>query len=235
LRWSPAPRNIGAIGAPLPRQTIRAGVFGPRFKRPRAEVEARAGACFAECWSPSSEILIDAGRDGRGPSVMMDISQRKEQFSIAYVRAIASVAGFTVSRPDTDEDSEDMILSGRIVEGVPSRPKIVLQLKCTSEDVLRKDEVVYRLKRKNYDELRLTGLILPRILVVVHIPRSEEEWLRHTEDELALRRCGYWLSLFGMPETTTASLVTVRLPRVNVFDVAGLRSLMGRAARKEPL
>jgi hypothetical protein len=73
---------------------------------------------------------------------MMDVSQRKEQFSLAYVRAVASVAGFSASIPEVDDDSEDLILSGRIVAGVPSRPKIALQLKCTSEDVLRGDEVV---------------------------------------------------------------------------------------------
>jgi hypothetical protein len=145
------------------------------------------------------------------------------------------VAGFSASIPEVDDDSEDLTLAGRIVNGVPSRPKIALQLKCTSEDVLRPDEVVYRLKRKNYDELMLTGLLVPRLLVVVLIPESEDEWLRHTEDELALRRCGYWASLLGRPETTATSSVTVRLPRANVFDVAGLRSLMGRAARKEPL
>ncbi len=166
---------------------------------------------------------------------MMDISQPKEQFSIAYVRAVASVAGFSVSIPDVDDDSVDMVLAGRIVEGVPSRPRIDLQLKCTSEDVLREGEVVYPLKRKNYDELRLTDLVVPRLLVVVHVPESEAEWLRQTEDELALRRCGYWATLFGQPETTNTSRVTVRMPRVNVFDVAGLRALMGRAARKEPL
>lgn len=166
---------------------------------------------------------------------MMDINQRKEQFSIAYVRAVASVAGFSAMKPEVDDDSEDLILSGRVVEGVPSRPKIALQLKCTSEDVLRKDEVIYSLKRKNYDELKHTGLIVPRLLVVVHVPESEEEWLRHTEDELTLRRCGYWISLLGWPETAATSRVSVRLPRANVFDVAGLRSLMGRAARKEPL
>lgn len=43
-------------------------------------------------------------------------------------------------------------------------------------------EVVYPLKRKNYDELRLTGIHVPRLLVVIQIPESEEEWLRHTEE-----------------------------------------------------
>jgi Domain of unknown function (DUF4365) len=166
---------------------------------------------------------------------MMDSSQRKEQFSLAYVRPVACVAGFSAAILEVDDDSDDLILSGWIVAGVPSRPKIALQLKCTSEDILRGDEVVYRLKRKNYDELRLTGVVVPRLLVVVRIPESEDEWLRHTEEELALRRCAYWTSLRGAPETTATSSVTIRVPRANVFDVAALRNLMGKAARKEPL
>ncbi len=167
--------------------------------------------------------------------MMMDISQRKEQFSYAYIRAVASVAGFSVSTPEVDDDSVDAILAGRSVDGIPCRPRIELQLKCTSGDVLRDDKVIYLLKRKNYDELRITDILVPRILIVVHVPASEEEWLRQTEDELTMRRCGYWASLCDEPETTNPTKVTVYLPRANVFDVAGLRGLMGRASRKEPL
>lgn len=166
---------------------------------------------------------------------MMDLGQRKEQFSHAYVRAVASVAGYSASIPEVDDDSIDLVLAGRSVDGIPCRPRIELQLKCTSEDVVRADKIIYPLKRKNYDELKLTNLLVPRLLVVVHVPESEEEWLRHSEDELALRRCGYWVSLYGDPETTNQTKVTVYLPRTNVFDVVGLRGLMGRASRKEPL
>lgn len=166
---------------------------------------------------------------------MMDIAQRKEQFSHAFVRAVASVAGFAVAVPEVDEDSIDMTLSARSVDGLPLRPKLDLQLKCTSDDIIRGDQVVYPLKRKNYDELRITEFAVPRLLVVVHIPRSEDEWLRHSEEEMAMRRCGYWMSLYGMAETTNVSTVTIQSPRANVFDVAGLRGLMGRAARREML
>jgi hypothetical protein len=166
---------------------------------------------------------------------MMDLSQRKEQYSHAYVRAVASVAGFSVSIPEVDDDSIDLQLSGRSIEGLPLRPRLDIQLKCTSDDVIRDHQVVYPLKRKNYDELRITEFLVPRLLVVVHVPESEEAWLRHSEDELAMRRCGYWLSLFGMAETTNTSTVSIYLPRTNVFDVAGLRGLMGRAARRELL
>jgi hypothetical protein len=165
---------------------------------------------------------------------MMELSMRKEQFSHAYVRAIASVAGYDVTTPGVDDDSIDMKLSGRSVDGLPLRPRLELQLKCTSEDVIRGDQVVYPLKLKNYDELRITNILVPRLLVVVHVPEAEEEWLRHSEVELAMRRCGYWVSLFGMTETANKSKVSIYLPRGNVFDVAGLRGLMGRAARREP-
>jgi hypothetical protein len=166
---------------------------------------------------------------------MMELSLRKEQFSHAYVRAVASVAGFSAAIPEVDDDSVDLLLSGRSVSGIPCRPRIELQLKCTSDDVIRGDKVIYPLKRKNYDELRTTDLLVPRLLVVIHVPESEKEWLRHSEDELAMRRCGYWASLWGEPETTNATKVTVYLPRANVFDVAGLCGLMERAARRETL
>jgi hypothetical protein len=166
---------------------------------------------------------------------MMDLSQRKEQFSRAYIRAVASVAGFAVATPDPDEDSIDMTLSGRSVNGLPLRPKLDLQLKCTSDDVIRGDQIIYPLKRKNYDELRITQFVAPRLLVVVHVPRSAEEWLRHSEEELVMRRCGYWASLYGMAETTNVSTVTIQILRTNVFDVAGLTGLMERAARRETL
>ena len=39
---------------------------------------------------------------------MMDLNQCKEQFSIAYVRAVASAAGYGVQKPDVDDDSIDL-------------------------------------------------------------------------------------------------------------------------------
>jgi len=148
---------------------------------------------------------------------MMDLSLRKEQFSQAYVRAVAAVAGYGVSKPDPDYDSIDIELSGRTGEGVPTRPKIDIQLKCTSQNVPRDRDVVYPLKRKNYDELRMTDLLVPRLLIVVHIPESEEEWLEHSEAELVLRRCGYWVPLKGQPEVANTTTVSVALPRTNIF------------------
>ncbi|WP_242037834.1 DUF4365 domain-containing protein [Tolypothrix sp. FACHB-123] len=35
----------------------------------------------------------------------MDVNQQKEQFSNAYVRAVASIAGYSVYRPEVDDDN----------------------------------------------------------------------------------------------------------------------------------
>jgi hypothetical protein len=167
---------------------------------------------------------------------MMDLSQRKEQFSRTYVRAVACVAGYTIYQPEVDDDSVDLGIAGRAFGAVPRPPRIELQLKCTADDVIRGDYIAFPLKRKNYDDLRLRDidLVVPRILVVVRVPESEGEWLHQTEDELLMRRCGYWVSLSGQPKTANRTSVTVQLPRSNRFDVGSLRGLMERASRKEP-
>ena len=50
-----------------------------------------------------------------------------------------------------------------------------------------------------------------------------------------MRRCGYWATLLGQSETNDTRSITIRLPRTNVFDVAGLRGLMSRAAMTSTL
>lgn len=42
----------------------------------------------------------------------MEISQRKEQFSRAYVLAVAAAAGYAWYQPSVDDDSIDLGLAG---------------------------------------------------------------------------------------------------------------------------
>jgi hypothetical protein len=71
----------------------------------------------------------------------------------------------------------------------------------TIVDDWRGDEIRYRLKRKNYDELILAEVFTPRILVLVTLPRDIREWLSFSPDQLIMRQCSYWLSLSGLPES----------------------------------
>jgi len=69
---------------------------------------------------------------------------------------------------------------------------------------------------------------VPRILVVVLVPENLADWLVHSEDELSMRHCGYWVSLRGQLETSNATTVTVELPRSNQFTVEAVVSMFQR-------
>ena len=66
----------------------------------------------------------------------------------------------------------------------------------------------------------------PCLLVVLDLPRDRSQWMTVTEDELVIRRRAYWLNLRGWDVTANDTSVSVRIPKRNVFDVAGLQALI---------
>lgn len=158
----------------------------------------------------------------------MDPSQQKEQFSNAYVRAVAATAGYALYKPEVDDDSVDWGIAATGGKGTTRSPRIELQLKCTSQDVLDDQNLKYPLKVKNYKELRPDNYQVPRILVVVLVPDQVAEWLSHSEDSLEMYRCGYWVSIRGWDETSNTETVTVPIPREQQFTVEDLRAIMVR-------
>ncbi|MEH1786699.1 MAG: DUF4365 domain-containing protein [Nostoc sp.] len=120
----------------------------------------------------------------------MDINQQKEQFSITYIRAIAAVAGYSLYRPEVDNDSVDLGIVSRGGTGKILSPRLELQLKCTAREISNENYIKYPLNLKNYNELKINALV-PRILVVVLIPEKITDWIKQTEDELCLRYCAY--------------------------------------------
>jgi Domain of unknown function (DUF4365) len=126
----------------------------------------------------------------------MNPTTRKEQFNIAYVHAIATVAGVAATRPAVDDDSVDLYLSAR---GGRS-PVIEAQLKCTENETrLANGALSFLLSIKNYEDLRRETMS-PRILVVVVVPPEPAGWLKQTSEHMVLRKAGWWLSLRGLPE-----------------------------------
>ena len=158
----------------------------------------------------------------------MTIDDQKEQFSFAYARAVSAVAQIAVSEPAVDDDSIDLIFQRRGGGGIVRSPRVEAQVKCTDAASINPAHVAYPLKLKNYDELRPVDVLVPRILIVVIVPTILGDWLNHSEQELAMRRCGYWLSLRGEPATANTTNVTVHLPRANQFNVAELQGIMQR-------
>lgn len=158
----------------------------------------------------------------------MDLGQRKEQFSIAYLHAIASVAGLRTAPPNVDDDSIDWCLKARGTYGRRRSPQLDLQLKCTERLPKRNGSFAYPLSEKNCNDLRGEDVHVPRILVVVFVPDDIDSWLDQSEERLLLKHCAYWVSLRDAPEKDNSKSVTVRLPRANLFTVDALESMMLR-------
>jgi Domain of unknown function (DUF4365) len=156
----------------------------------------------------------------------MDLSAQKEQFSNAYLQSIASTAGFSLYKPMVDDDSVDWGIAAQIRTGIVIAPRLELQLKSTARTLQTADSIRYPLKLKNYDDLRLDGFSIPRILVVLLLPEQSPNWLRQTDDETCLQVGAYWISLRGLPTTTNSTTVTLQIPRANLFTSANLQAMM---------
>jgi hypothetical protein len=164
----------------------------------------------------------------------MEVSQQKEMFSIAYVRAVASVIGCNVGRQAVDEDSVDMTLSMTMKTGRIHSPKLDLQLKCTSKSSVSNGGVLFRLKEKNFDELRDSACLVPKILVVTLVPDNPSDWIEQDHDRLLMKRCSYWISLKGVPKPATSS-VTIYIPASNVFTSKALLGMMRKINKRMSL
>lgn len=161
----------------------------------------------------------------------MHLTHRQEQFSNAFIEAIAAVAGCSAAKPAVDNDSIDWTLSNRL----PRRPKLDLQLKCTAHDTGPADYIRFALPIKNYRDLILTDLSNPRILAVVVVPDQTDDWIEQERERLVLRHCAYWTSLLGLTQSDNETTVTVDVPRTNLFTVDALNRIMQRINDGEAL
>ncbi|QHU98691.1 DUF4365 domain-containing protein [Synechocystis sp. CACIAM 05] len=159
----------------------------------------------------------------------MDRNAHKEEFSYAYIHAVAAAAGYSCANATRLLDMEgiDVTITALGVQGTRRCPRIDIQVKCTSrDDTVHKDAIHYPLEVAAYNNLRFDDPTIPYILVVVLVPDDLDKWLLHSEDELLLRRCGYWKSLAGEPETRNTTSITVHVPRANLFTPESLKNFM---------
>lgn len=147
---------------------------------------------------------------------------RKEELSFVYLSAICAVAGYTCQRgPTPDVDSID----ASVKSGGHIRVQIDVQLKSTSSPDLRRGNLHFRLRRKNYNDLAAPRQI-PIILAVLELPRSQDEWLSCNADELILRRRLWWTSIMGEQQISAGSK-TVIIPESQSLTPDSLSDLAG--------
>lgn len=169
---------------------------------------------------------------------MLTRYQIESELSLAYLQAVAAKAAFAVDIPHIDHDSIDAVVSAKgllATDSLKRSPRIEIQLKATvNAQENRSQQFPFSLPLKNYDELR-ADTVLPRLLVLLVLPKKDTEWLRHEPEMLILQRCAYYMSLKGLPHSANMGHETVYIPARNMLTPDSLHALMVKASKLEDL
>ncbi len=111
--------------------------------------------------------------------------------------------------------------------------RLDVQVKSTTLAVLHENHIGYDLDANAHELLRALNVDCPRILVLHVLPEDEAEWLRLSEEEMAIRRCAYWLNLQGRDPVPNVRSVRLEIPRQNLFSPDGLSEIMDRVRKGE--
>jgi hypothetical protein len=155
----------------------------------------------------------------------------KEGLSKSYVSAIANKAGLNceINGREFDYGIDGSIIDVKIMSGgrrCESGFKIDFQLKSSINIEVKEDEVIYSLSAKNYNDLVDDEVGTPRILILYSLPEYSEEWVTVTEENLVMKNCAWWCSLYGNKPTTNTSSVNIHIPRKQILTVDEVKRLM---------
>lgn len=154
----------------------------------------------------------------------------QEQISLAYGRAVASAAGCAFEGREIDHYGVDATFHHATLDEGFDPKQIEAQFKCTTQDVFGRDFLTFGgLKRQHYQRLTSEKVQVPRILVVMVVPKHMDAWLVQSEANLLVTGCAYWVSLRGGPDVISQT-TTVKVPRDNVFGPQPLLDMMQRVA-----
>lgn len=164
----------------------------------------------------------------------------ESELSYAYLHAVAAKAGMSCHVGNRHEDNAgiDAVLTGWGPfqgGGYLSEVDLKVQLKATINRQAEDEHTLsYFLNGKErHNDLCTDTIAIPRILVVLFLPREQTRWLCHDADALVLRECAYWVSLRGATKTNNDTGATVKLPKAQVFSPDNLQQLMVRLSRRD--
>lgn len=169
--------------------------------------------------------------DGQVP-----ITALQEHFSVSYTRMIAYAVGCSIKTHETDYEGVDITLVSSTEYHGYYGPQFELQLKCTyQESLLKDDSMAWKMKAKPFRKLTRTKRFIPAYLGVLLIPREPEPWLHTNEYGLYTRSRMFWESADNLRhDGPIGEHHTVHLPRQNLFtgeQLLGIMKSIGEAER----
>ncbi|MGW4892834.1 DUF4365 domain-containing protein [Kitasatospora sp. NPDC004240] len=157
-----------------------------------------------------------------------------ETLQVGYLHAVAAAAGCSLSQPFPDNGIDWQVSHGSRTHLVDDEVTVKIQLKATQQvaPAPAGPHFSFTLDNAHLRKLARERVAVPRILVVMLLPRRVDDWLLARPDALELRHCCYWVNLAGHP-VTGRQRTNVRVPTAKVFDDRALRDIMARVGAGE--
>ncbi|MDX3077241.1 DUF4365 domain-containing protein [Streptomyces sp. MI02-7b] len=152
-----------------------------------------------------------------------------ETLQVGYLHAVAAAAGCSLAQPFPDNGIDWHISHSSRGHDIDDEVTIKVQLKCTYQVAPRPPgpTFAFTLENEHLVKLARSPVSVHKILVVMLVPRTQEDWLRAGHDRLELRHCCYWTNLAGHAVTGKRK-TTVRIPTARIFDDRALCEIMTR-------
>ncbi len=160
------------------------------------------------------------------------ISNIEESLSVSYVSAIVAKAGASFNIVSKDYGVDISVRRIDKYKGQLMDMGVVFdcQLKASVNWVLEDTTIAYDLEVDTYNKLiyRHQKSLTPCILVLLCLPKEQDNWLKVSEDELNIRKCCYYYYLKSGHFSQNKRTVRIRIPRNNIFTPTTVLQLMDK-------
>lgn len=163
-------------------------------------------------------------------------SINQEQLSVSYFLAVAAMADTIANINKNDSDSRDATVSAKVnVNGDIVSSTVAFQLKSAYGQTYHYNEdgnIVYNLKKKNYMDLIMPSST-PIVLCLLILPKNLNDWMTQSTESLILKKCMYYISLEGRPDSDNEETVTITIDKDNLFTPESLLDILTKTVKGE--
>lgn len=158
---------------------------------------------------------------------MLDKNHLMEELCKAYMHAVCSMAGCTISKPDPDYGIDCHLEEINKIDDqfLPTGICLDIQAKSTTNFEIKDNLIVYNLKNRNYN-LLIKNTTTKRILVLLLLPKEKDEWLNNDINSLIIKKCAFWCQLNGKEKENPDNLTTIKIPTNQIFSPDNLKEIL---------
>lgn len=161
----------------------------------------------------------------------------ESELSYAYLHSVASKAGLNCKVENRHGDNygiDAQIDYFAPIDGTwRTDVSLRVQLKATINRGVETDtHISYPFRGiEQYNRLRINSGEPYRILVVLFLSGSPDDWLSITADELVMKQAAYWTFLYGAADSLNTTSQTIYLPKANLLTPDGLTTICQEIGR----